>query len=392
MTFQLSFPKNRWTLGLILASTIAAGGAAAYAFSEYVEQSAPPAPAPVTVPKPQRVSALGRLQPASEVIKVSAPKELDGDRVAEVLVKEGDRVQAGQVIAVLDSKARLQDELLQAQEAVGVAQAKLAQVQAGAKAGELAAQQAAITRLQAERNGELAVQQAEIDRWKSEVRNAQAEFDRYQALYRQGAISASSLDSKRLPLETAEAQLAQTRAEQGRLAGSIEAQIREAEATLDRIAEVRPVDVQAAQAEVNQAIAAVKKAETDLAQAYVKAPITGQILKVHSRMGEKLSEDGIAEIAQTAQMTVVAEVYQTDIGKVKLGQTATITGQAIAGELKGEVFEIGLKVDKQNVYSNEPGENFDRRIVEVEIRLNPEDSQTVAGLTHMQVQTAIAVE
>ncbi|MBD3884432.1 ABC exporter membrane fusion protein [Phormidium tenue FACHB-886] len=393
MTSQLFLPKNRWALGLIIASTIAVGGAATYALSEAMEQAEPtPAPAQVTAPKPPRVSALGRLQPESEVIKLSAPRELDGDRIAQVLVKEGDRVQVGQVIAVLDSKSRLEDALLQAQEEVGVAQAKLAQVQAGAKSGEIAAQQAAITRLQAERSGEIAAQQAEIERWESEVRNAQAEFQRYEELYQQGAISVSTLDSKRLPLETAEAQLAQVRVQQGQSANTIEAEIREAQATLDQIAEVRPVDVQAAQAEVEQAIAAVKKAETELAQAYVRAPIAGQILKVHSRAGEQLSSDGIAEMAQTDRMTVVAEVYQSDIGRVKTGQTATVTGQAIPGELRGEVYEIGLQVDKQNVYSNEPGENLDRRIVEVKIRLNPESSREVAGLTNMQVQTAIAVE
>jgi HlyD family secretion protein len=48
-----------------------------------------------------------------------------------------------------------------------------------------------------------------------------------------------------------------------------------------------------------------------------------------------------------------------------------------------------LQVKQQNVFSNQPGENLDRRIIEVKIRLNPEDSEKVAGLTNLQVQTAI---
>jgi HlyD family secretion protein len=48
-----------------------------------------------------------------------------------------------------------------------------------------------------------------------------------------------------------------------------------------------------------------------------------------------------------------------------------------------------LQVNRQNVFSNQPGENLDSRIVEVKIRLNPEDSKRVAGLTNLQVQAEI---
>ena len=64
-------------------------------------------------------------------------------------------------------------------------------------------------------------------------------------------------------------------------------QIDEAQSNLDRISEVRPVDITLAQAEVNHAIALLKRAETQLDRAYLRAPITGQILKIHTRAGEK---------------------------------------------------------------------------------------------------------
>ncbi|HEY9628790.1 MAG TPA: ABC exporter membrane fusion protein [Coleofasciculaceae cyanobacterium] len=390
MTSQLFQPKNRWFIGLIAIATAITGGTALYTLAEFGQK---PATQPVvSTPQPVKVTALGRLEPEGEVVKVSAPMSLDGDRVAQVLVKEGDRVTANQVIAVLDSAARLEDAVRQAQEQVNVAQAKLAQVEAGAKTGEIQAQQAMIARLEAERSGELVAQQAEIDRWAAEVQNAQAEWRRYQELFGEGAISASTLDSKRLPLETAEAQLAQARATLGKSAGSIEAQIREAQATLNQIAEVRPVDVRAAQTEVDSAIAALQKAQTDLEQASIRAPLTGQILKIHSRAGEKLSSEGVVDMAATDRMIAVAEVYQTDIDKVKLGQPATVTGQAIPGDLRGEVMQIGLQVSQQKVYSDQPGENLDRRIVEVKIRLHPEDGKKVAGLTNLQVQTAIQTD
>lgn len=294
-------------------------------------------------------------------------------------------------MAILDSRDRLQDALLEAQEKVKVARSKLAQVKAGAKSGEIAAQAAQIARFQAELQGEVSTQQATVARWQSEVNNARAEYNRYLSLYQEGAISVSQFDQKRLALETAQAQLNEARANQNRTDSTLRAQINEARATLNQIAEIRPVDVLSAQTEVDQAIAAAKRAQTELQQVYIRAPITGQILKIHTRAGEKIqgNETGIADLGQTEQMLVVAEVYQTDIGKVQVGQQAIITSQAFAGELRGTVSHIGLQVNRQNVFSNQPGENLDRRVVEVKIRLNPADSQRVASLTDLQVQAAI---
>lgn len=383
---SLSKPSNRWLVGLIVAATAVTGTTIFYVLSQTPQRTSSPV---VIAPPVQKVTALGRLEPEAEVIRLFAPLALDGDRIAQLLVKEGDRVKAGQTIAILDSRDQLQDALEQAQEQVGVAQAQLAQVKAGAKTGEIQAQQATIARLQAELAGEIATRNATIARYTAEVRNARAEYNRFEQLYRQGAISASSIDSRRLAAQTAEAQLQEALSGRNRTVETLQAQLREAKATLSRIAEVRPVDVKAAQAEVNTAIAAAKRAETELQQAYIRAPISSQILKIHARTGEKISESGIVELGQTNQMVAVAEVYQTDIGKVRLGQQAVITSQAFPGRVQGTVSQIGLQVERQNVFSNQPGENLDRRVIEVKIRLHPEDSKRVAGLTNLQVETAI---
>lgn len=379
-------PKNRLWVVVGLA-TLVTGGTSFYVVSQF---SPKPTAQPIeTTPTVKRIAALGRLEPASEVVKLSAPIALDGDRVSQILVKQGDRVQKGQVIAILDSRDKLQDALNQAREQVRVAEAKLAQVKAGAKSGEIEAQQATITRLQADRSGEIAAQAAEINRWEAEVRTAQSEFDRFNKLYQQGAIAASNLDSKRLALDTARSQLRQAQVKQNQAANSLEAQLSEARANLDRIAEVRPVDVEPVETEVRSAIAAMKRAETELEQAYIRAPIAGQILKVHTRAGERISTSGIADLAQNDQMVAVAEVYQSDIASVKVGQSAVITGQGFEGELQGKVSAVGLLVNQQEVFSNQPGENLDRRVVEVKIQLTPEASKRVSGLTNLQVQTAI---
>ncbi|PAX59933.1 efflux RND transporter periplasmic adaptor subunit, partial [Brunnivagina elsteri] len=139
------------------------------------------------------------------------------------------------------------------------------------------------------------------------------------------------------------------------------------------------------------AIATVKRSQTELEQASIRATLSGKIIKIHTHPGEKIGDDGIADLGQTSQMVAVAEIYQSDISKVKLGQKATITGQAFTGEVAGIVSQIGLQVNRQNTFANQPGENMDRRVIEVKIRINPEDVNRVSGLTNLQVQTAIVL-
>lgn len=391
MTFKLFVkPGNKWLIASIITATAITGGIVIYGISQsgQVSQTSTSESRHTQAIAP-KITALGRLEPEAEVIKLSAPLALDGDRLAELLVEEGKRVKAGQVIAILDSRDRLQDAVAQAQEQVRVSQAKLAQVKAGAKLGEIQAQKEQISRLEAEFIGEIKTQDATIARLQAQVNNARSEYNRHQQLYRDGAISASTLDSKILALETAHEQLNEALATQDRTTSTLQAQLAEARANLDRISEVRPVDVNAAQTEVDSAIADLNRAKTDLSQAFVRAPIDSQILKIQTRSGEKISEEGIVELAQTDRIIAIAEVYQSDIAKVKLGQSAEITGQAFEGILRGKVYQVGLQVSRQNVFSNQPGENLDRRVVEVKIRLNPEDSKRVAGLTNLQVQTAI---
>ena len=386
-------------------------------------------PEPVPVAKPivaKSVTALGRLEPQGEVIKIAA--STSGSRVAQLLVKQGDLVKKGQVIAVLDSRDRLQAELEQAKEQVKVNQSKLAQVKAGAKTGEIGAQQSTIQRIEAQLNGDRQTQQATIDRLEAqlmgdiasqkasirkleaELANAKAEYQRYQQLSKEGAVSASIYDSKGLNLETSRQQLAEAKANLERTERTTRQQIKEAKAALERIeqtgqqqinearstlnkvAEVRPVDVQAAQAEVNSAIASVKKAQAELALAYVRSPRDGQVLKIHTWDGEIMGNNGIVELGQTDQMVAVAEVYETDVKRLKIGQKAIITNGAFTGEAIGRVKEIGLQIYKNNVLNTDPTAAADARIVEVKIQLDPASSLKVQAFTNLEVTVAIKTQ
>ncbi|MEA5515192.1 ABC exporter membrane fusion protein [Nodularia sp. UHCC 0506] len=343
----------------------------------------------VLLPELKTVTALGRIEPKGKVIKLSATTSAEGSRVEELLVKEGDRIKAGQVIAILDSRDRLSAALREAEEQVKVEQANLNRIKAGAKRGEILAQEATIARLEAERQGDIAAQKTTIARLKAEVGNAKAENQRYQELYQEGAISASQRDNKRLTLETAQKNLQEAQTQLIRIELTSQQQIKEAIATLDRIAEVPQVNIEAAAAEVNRAIAAMQRTQANLQQAYVRSPQDGQIFEIHSRPGELVSNNGIADIGQTSEMYVIAEVYESDIGKVHPGQKVQIFGDFLPIELQGTVARKGLQVRRQNVINTDPASNIDNRVVEVYIRLDETSNQKAANLTNMQVRAVI---
>ncbi|AUT03015.1 HlyD family secretion protein [Nostoc sp. CENA543] len=341
-------------------------------------------------PVMKAVTALGRIEPEGEVIQISVSQTAGSNRIAELLVKQGDRIQKGQIIAILDNRDTRIAALKVAQQRVKVAQSQLAQVKAGAKQGEIAAQQALISELEAELRQEVAARVATVKRLEAEVRNAQLEYQRYQYLQETGAVSASMRDSKKLTLETAQESLREAIANRTQTSETLNERLRQAKATLEKIAEIRPTDVQAAQAEVENAQAAVQEAKANLDLAYVKATKAGQVLKIHTWDGEVVSDKGIVEIGQTNQMYVVAEVYETDINQVKIGQRATITQVNLPGKLEGTVNEIGLLIAKKDVLNTDPAADIDARVVEVKIRLTPESSQRVEGLTNSKVRVMIS--
>ena len=346
-----------------------------------------------TMPEIKTVTALGRIEPEGEIIEVSVSSSAEGNRIEELLVRQGDKIERRDIIAILDSRDRLEAALNQAQEQVSVAEANLNKVKAGAKTGEIQAQQAAIARLQTERANDIAAQQATVSRIEAELRNAQTEYRRYEQLYQDGAISASEKDSKYLVLATAQEQLAEAQANLNRIKSSSQEQIAEAKATLNKIAEVRPVDVAVTEAEVKQARAAVKTAQAELDRAYIKSPQAGRVIKILARPGEAVANgEGIARIGQVSQMYAVAEVYESDIAKVQLGQPVTVTSDAIAEKLTGTVEDIGLEVERQEVVNTDPTANIDAKVVEVKVKLDEASSQRVAGLTNLLVNVKIDLE
>ncbi|MBH8553636.1 ABC exporter membrane fusion protein [Nostocaceae cyanobacterium CENA357] len=386
-------PLGWWSIILATAMAVVTGAASFYSLARFWSSSKVEAPtAPSNSSAMTAVAALGRLEPQGEVIRLSAPDSQGGVRVAQLLVDKGDKVRKGQLIAILDSYYPRLAALEKAQKQVLVAQASLNQVKAGAKAGDISAQQATIARLEAELRGEISAQQATIARLEAEWRNAESENQRYQQLFKEGAISASDSDAKGLRVETVQQQLNEAKAALNRTVETLEKQLSEAKARLKSIAEVRPTDVQAAQTDIESASASVKQAKANLDLSSVRSPINGQVLKINARPGEIIGSMGIADLGRTQQMYVVAEVYETDISKVRLGQSATITSDAFSGKLRGKVTDIGLQVGRQNIFNNNPAADTDNKVIDVKIRIeNLAENPKVAALTDLQVQVLIEI-
>jgi len=174
-----------------------------------------------------------------------------------------------------------------------------------------------------------------------------------------------------------------------------EARVANARAELARNAELRAGQVISASLhdkltlEHEVALAELRLARAELARVEVRSPIDGQVIEVRARAGERVGPDGILELGETQAMYAVAEVYETEIGAVKLGARAEVTSPTLSRALHGAVDRIALRVRKQDVLGTDPAARTDARVVEVEVRLDDADAPFAATLTHLQVEVSI---
>jgi HlyD family secretion protein len=337
--------------GLILALC---AGAAWYVFRGRQGSSQPAVgkAAPVAAATKPGVGCLGTIEPEGRVVAVTAPYyESRPSLVAELKVREGESVAQGQVLAVLDSRRLLDAALHQADARIAVAQQKLAQVRAGAVQSDIDALKAERARLVVE------------------LGSAEAELARYQSLLPGGATSKASVAER----ETAAATLKR----------SIEA----ADFKIRSISEVRPDDVKIAEAEVAAAMADRQNVEAQWEASVVKAPFAGQVLTILARQNEEIGPRGLLELARTGRMYVVAEVFEWDIARVRVGQQASAKIAASAQPLHGSVTRIDQQVAPAAILSSNPLSFTDNRVVKVYIRLD--DPKLAQTLIHGRAEVSI---
>lgn len=299
------------------------------------------------------VHALGRLEPAGTVLKISPQSGNDGTRVERLLVKEGDDIEAGAVVAILDNERLRQAALAEAEARLGLAQSRLEQIKAGAKPGDIAAQQLSVD-LQAEQK-----------------KVAERELNRARELHSKNVVTREELDNKQWLLD------------------KVTLEHRRAQELLKSIREVRDIDVRVAERDVAAAAAAVQRAQVDLDSSRVRSPAAGRILKVHTYEGEKIDNEGMFELGDVQHMQAVAEVFETDVAYLRHGQKAVVKVDCLKVPLSGEVAEIGHRVGRKVVLTNDPVSDTDARVVEVRIRLTAADVERVTRLSNARVEVSI---
>ncbi len=392
-----------------LAAGFALAFVAGRAANRPSQQEAPPPTQQVTAPT-QTVSAAlveaARVERTLEVTGTVRPRNLlpilpqtNGLQILEVRVDEGDYVEAGQILAVLDDAVlqtqidRAQSQISSANSSVAQAEAGIAQAQAarleaeaGVSQAEAGVEQAQAGVAQAEAGVEQAqaatarartgiVQaQAELARAQARQDQAEREYQRYQNLATSGAVSQQEAEVRQTDVKTARedvrvelanitaaqtevsnaqaneanarATLANAQANVDNAQANVEsarARLESAEANL--LASTASTD--SAQAGVLGEIANVNQLETQLEQTLVRAPESGIIAERFAQVGDVTGSSQLFSIISNGALELDAEVPETLLPQVRPGMGVRITSDADDRlNLRGSVREIAPILDE----------------------------------------------
>ena len=301
------------------------------------------------------VMGLGTLLPEGEVVTVAPPFGAGDARVASLRVREGDRVEEGSLLAVLDSERTLLAAVDTAQAQLAARDATLAQVKLSVQASRAEAR-------------------ATLARAETAYQNTIREFERVEILRQRGFAAEQNFDQRRAARDEAAREVERAQAVLSRYgSGDLDAQ----------------ADVRVAERNVDTAKADLAHAVANLDKAYVRAPIAGTVLTIHASPGEKPGTQGLMTLGNIERMTVEVEVYQAQIGRIALGNAVEVTAEALPQPLKGRVTRIGLEVGRQTVVDASPAANTDARVVKVTVALEPTSSQLARQLTNLQVTARV---
>ncbi|HUI66537.1 MAG TPA: efflux RND transporter periplasmic adaptor subunit, partial [Bacteroidota bacterium] len=191
-----------------------------------------------------------------------------------------------------------------------------------------------------------------------------------------GALLVQLEDSpERAALQAAEADLAAARA---RAALSAEAYRRIAQAAKGAAATSDDLDRALRQAQSDSLSAEAyrarrEQARSDWERLGVRAPIDGEILQVKSRAGEYETPGGdpLVVMGDVSVLRARVDVDERDIGRIALGNGAFVVADAFPNEMfTGKVVEIGRRMGRKNVRTDDPTERIDTKIVETVIELD----------------------
>jgi HlyD family secretion protein len=336
----------------VVLGVLALGLAGAWWVRPVVEGRAPRlAEGNVTVGVPGGVLGLGKLMPRGRVLTIATPFGAGDARIAEVLVREGEVVAAGAVLAVLDSAPTLRAALAVTQTTVAAREAALAQTVLMVTAGRDDAR-------------------AALGRAEAAVRNTKRDFDRAAALMGRGDISEQVVDQRRLAWEQAAQDVARARAALARYDGAeVAAQ----------------ADVVLARSNIEAARAERERARAELDKALIRAPSRGTVLTLYARPGERPGAQGLMTFGDLADMMAEIEVYENEAGAIRAGAPVTLVAEALGAPLAGRVGRIGVEVLRQTLTDASPAANTDTRVVRVGVDLDPAAAAIAARFVNLQV-------
>jgi HlyD family secretion protein len=333
---------------------IAAAAVVAAAALLVWQQQPSAVPPPVAVHEAATgVGALGRVEPASRVRKLAQPGGFSVNRVERLLVEEGDPVAANQVLAELSDAAQKDAAVAQAEAALAEARATVTKVRTAGRPSEIAAQFARIASLSA---------MEDIDR---------RDAERAEALVPSGAGARAQAERNRAAAAKAAADKA------------------EAQAQLETLSQPRPEDVAVAEAQLRSAESSLARARADAELSRVRAPIAGTILKIYARAGDLIGNDGLLDLADLSRMDVVADVYETDLPRLRAGAPAQVIVPGDSHRYAATLREIGWQVRRTTQAGSDPVAAVDARTVEVRLTLADDGRDALRQRTNMQVQVAI---
>ncbi|MEM7487521.1 MAG: HlyD family efflux transporter periplasmic adaptor subunit, partial [Pseudomonadota bacterium] len=301
------------------------------------------------------VVALGRVIPQGDVVTVAPPFGAGDARVEELRAGLGDVVARGDVLAVLDNRARLESDVASARAALGVQRAALVQARADVTAS-------------------LDEARAGLERAEATAQAADAELTRATSLLERGVTTRSVFDAALARATEAQRDVASRRATLSRF---------------ETAGDAPQPAILVAEANLAAAEADLARAERIRDEAFVRAPIDGTVIDVVVRPGEKPGTEGIMDLGDTTAMSVEAEVYQSLIGRVAIGDPVQVLAEAFATPLSGTVTAIGLEIGRQSITSDDPAANTDARVVDVIVALDADGSARAARFTNLEVVARI---
>jgi multidrug resistance efflux pump len=260
--------------------------------------------------------------------------ELNG-RISRILVKEGDQVRKGQTVAVLENED-LQAQVTQGEKELAVAQARLIELESGARKEEI---------LQA--NARLKGATARMD----EARN---QLQRQLDLRRQQLIPQATVDAAEAAFKAALAEVEEAAQQKKLLQKGPKAET-----------------VQLYHDQVKLAEAALDYNRMRLDKTIIRSPIDGTVIERYLDEGEGVTpEIPILAITDLNRLWVNVEVDETDIGRVHLGDTVQVSSNAYPGQtFQGTVREIADYAGARKIRPSNPAVNLGLKVVQVKIAL-----------------------